>query len=59
MQNCGNITSRLTGRFPRVVPASSTDNGKTKAICFCIIGFVLAGMLLVGLFSGAKTTGRK
>lgn len=59
MRNHGDITSRLTGRFPRVVPASSTDNGKTKAICFCIIGFVLAGMLLVGLFSGEKKTGRK
>ena len=30
-----------------------------KKVCFCMIGFVLAGMLLVGLFSGEKMTDRK
>ena len=30
-----------------------------KTACFCIIGFVLAGMLLVGLFFGEKKTNWK
>ena len=38
---------------------SNINIHKTKAICFCIIGLVLAGMLLAGLFSGEKKTHRK
>ena len=45
--------------LPRIMSHSNVGSNKTKAICFCIIGLVLAGMLLAGLFSGAKKTGRK
>ena len=55
----GNQTFRRRVVLPRIVAHPNGDSNKTKVICFCIIGLVLAWMLLAGLFSVEKKTGQR